>query len=60
MCIRFLEQFTRVKTKGERKNVWSIFLLLKPKYIKDLTLEFSDLKKKTRITNGKTLQHNKY
>jgi hypothetical protein len=30
MLIRFLEQLKSLKTNGERKNVWSIFLLLKP------------------------------
>jgi len=33
-----LEQLRRLKTNGERKNVRSIFLILKPKYLEDLTL----------------------
>jgi hypothetical protein len=46
-----LEQLRRLKTNGERKNVWSIFLILKPKYVEDLTLYLSDLKKKINENN---------
>ncbi len=42
MWIRFLEQLKSLKTNGKRKNVWSIFLILKPMYVKDLTLDLSD------------------
>jgi hypothetical protein len=48
MVLRFdslcLEQLRRLKTNGERKNVRSIFLILKPKYVEDLTL-YSPIKK---------------
>jgi hypothetical protein len=40
--LRFLEQLRSLKTKGERKNVRSIFLILKPKYVEDY---LSDKKK---------------
>ncbi len=36
------EQLRRLKTNGKRKNVRSIFLILKPKYVEDLTLYLSD------------------
>jgi hypothetical protein len=44
MWIRFSEQLKSLKTNGKRKNVWSIFLILKPKYVGDLTLDLSDKK----------------
>jgi hypothetical protein len=39
-----LEQLKSLKTNGKRKNVWSIFLILKPKYAEDLTLDLSNKK----------------
>ncbi len=42
MWIRFLEQLKSLETNGERKNIWSIFLILKPKYVEDLSLDLSD------------------
>ncbi len=60
MRIRLLEQLQSLKTNGKRKNVRSIFLILKPKYVEDLTLDLSDKKKQTKINNQKTVQHNKY
>jgi len=32
----------KIKTNGERKNVQSICLILKPKYVEDMTLYLSD------------------
>ena len=40
----------KIKSNGERKNARSIFLILKPKYVEDLTM---------KLTNGKTVWHNK-
>jgi hypothetical protein len=34
----------KIKTNGERNNVRSIFLMLKPKYVEDLTVELSGKK----------------
>ncbi len=48
MWIRFLEQFKSLKTNGERKNVQSIYLILKPKYVEDLTLDLSDKKNRQK------------
>ena len=36
------EQLKRLKTNDKRKNVRSIFLILKPKYVEDLTLYLFD------------------
>jgi hypothetical protein len=45
----------RLKTNGQRKNVWSIFSILNHKHVEDLTVDLSDLKK-SKITNGKTVK----
>jgi len=51
MWIRFLKQLRSLITNGERKNVWSIFLIPKPKYVEDLTLQLSEKEKKTDENN---------
>ncbi len=48
MWIRFLEQLKSLKTNNERKNVWSIFSILKSKYVEDLTLDLSDKKNRRK------------
>jgi hypothetical protein len=48
MWIRFLEQLKSLKTNGKRKNVQSIFLILKFKYVEDLTLDLSDKKNRQK------------
>jgi hypothetical protein len=45
-----LEPLRRLKTNGKRKNVRSIFLILKPKYVEDLTFYLSE-KNKTDENN---------
>jgi hypothetical protein len=39
MWIRFSKQLKSINTNGKIKNVQSIFLILKPKYVEDLTSE---------------------
>ncbi len=61
-------EFDYVPTKKyefcSRRNDLAVKLLtLKPKCVEDLTLDLTDndkIKKWTKITNGKTVQHNKY
>jgi hypothetical protein len=51
MKFRLMEQVRSLKTNGERENVWRILLILKPKYVEDLTLSLSGQKIKTDENN---------
>jgi hypothetical protein len=48
-----------LKTNGERKNVRSIFSVLNPKYVEDLTVDLSDKKtvKNNQRKDGTTIKY---